>query len=198
MVTGTATPSGAPGRRGPGQVPAVSVTWARAPLSTAAWISGGWDAPGGRGSASWSDQRPVASANGTVPRAERTRERMTGSSARACAAPNCPLTPMGVAGSPASRARAAAGSARPANPASPVVTVTDTRMASSRLAGSSGADRVRRSTNSTRDPRAAPLPPGRGAVSRTSVPRLRPMMRTLLNDGGARPGAQGDGYPFGA
>ena len=105
---------------------------------------------------------------------------------------------MGVAGARASRARAAAGSARPANPASAVVTVTDTRMASSRLAGSSGADRVRRSTNSTRDPRAAPLPPGRGAVSRTSVPRLRPMMRTLLNDGGARPGAQGDGYPFGA
>ena len=52
MVTGSATPSGAPARRGPGQVPAVSVMWARTPLSTAAWICGGWDAPCGLGSAS--------------------------------------------------------------------------------------------------------------------------------------------------
>ena len=60
-----------------------------------------------------------------------------------------------------------------------MVTVTAIRMASSRLAGSSGADRVRRSTNITRDPRAALLPPGRVAVSRTSVPKLRPMKPTL-------------------
>ena len=100
---------------------------------------------------------------------------MTESSRRAWAGPNCPLTWIGVAGEWARRACAAAGSARPANPASPVVTVTETRMASSRLAGSSGADRVRRSTNCTRDPPAAPLPPGRVAASRTSVPRLRPI-----------------------
>ena len=101
---------------------------------------------------------------------------MTDSSARARATPNCPLIWIGVAGARASRAWAAAGSARPAKPASPVVTVTDTRMASNRLAGSNGADRVRRrSTNCTRDPRAAPLPPGRAAASRTSVSRLRPI-----------------------
>ena len=104
---------------------------------------------------------------------------MTGWSARARAAPICPLTTIGAAGAVASRWWTAAGRARAAKLASPVVTVTAVRMASSRLAGSSGADRVRRSTNITRDPRAALLPPGRVAVSRTSVPKLRPMNPTL-------------------
>ena len=94
---------------------------------------------------------------------------MTAWSARARAAPICPLTTTGVAGAVASRWWTAAGSARAPKLASPVVTVTAIRMASSRLAGSSGADRVRRSTNITRDPRAAPLPPGPVAASRTSV-----------------------------
>ena len=91
---------------------------------------------------------------------------MTDWSARALAAPIWPLTRIGVAGAAASRWWTAAGSARAPKLASPVVTVTAMKIASSRLAGSSGADRVRRSTNITRDPRAAPLPPGPGRPQR--------------------------------
>ena len=65
-------------------------------LSAAAWSSGGWLAPRGARSASWSDQRPLTSVTGTRPRAERSAEVMTGVSALALAAPIWPLTWIGV------------------------------------------------------------------------------------------------------
>ena len=196
VVTGSATPMGWPCRGGPGQLPAVSPVCAVTPPRTAAWISGMVPRRCGCGSASWSDQRPLTRVNGTVPSAERSEERMTGVSAPAVAAPIWPLIRIGVPGSLASRRWAAAGSASAPKPASAVVTATEVRMANRRLAGRSGADPRRRSTNDARAPRTARRAlPGRRWRALAQAPAHAADATYRPPDG---PAPDGNGYPFGA
>src|SRR5262249_60653954 len=117
----------------------------------------------GRGSGGWWDQRPLTSVKGTVPRAERNEERITGVSALAVAAPICPLIRIGVPGALASRRWAAAGSALAPKPASAVVTATDVGMANSRLAGSRPAGPSPPETHHARAPRTLPACAAGGA-----------------------------------
>jgi hypothetical protein len=161
VAAGRTTPMGWPAWPGPGQLPAISSACALTSSRTAAWICGTCFPRCGAGSVSVSDQRPLASVNGTGPRAVRVAVLITCWSVRALAAPICPLTRIVVEDEPASRLCAAAGSARVPKLASAVVTVTEVSTASRRLAGTSGANRVLRSTNDARDPGTLPRRPAR-------------------------------------
>src|SRR5262249_8207750 len=192
VVTGSATPMGRPRRRWPGQFPAASSVCAVAPPRTAAWISGMVPRRCGRGSASWADQRPLASVQGTGPRAERNEERITGVGGGAVPGPTGPLIRIGVPGALASRRWAAAGSALAPKPASAVVTATDVRMANSRLAGSRRADPSRRNTNDARAPRILPAC-GAGAAP-PPAPLMVPTVLTVRTGSGRAAGAEPEGY----